>query len=128
MAFENTLQHPVQASIDGGVAAIILGSVMGVLPAIAAVIGICYYAIQVWESNTVQTWVHKHRAKRAAHRLAKLQAKQHILLAEIDAAEKMRTASVDAASKVAAATLEGARILAKADPQEVPTEAGNPLP
>jgi len=128
MAFDNPLQHPVQASIDSGVAAIILGSVMGVLPAIAAVIGICYYAIQVWESNTVQTWVHKHRARRAVVKLARLHAKQKVLIAEIEAAELVRGATAEAHEKVAAATFAAAKLLAKGDPQEVPTEAGNPLP
>ena len=121
----NPLEHPMQASIDGGVAVIIFTSFVGILPALAAIIGICYYGIQVWESNTVQTWVHARKAKHAAKKLAILRNKQQILLAEIDAAELVRSASVEAHEKVAAAHLEAVKVLAKGDPQEVPTEGGN---
>lgn len=47
----------------------ILGSFLKVLPPIAALAATAWYAIQVWESHTVQKWwrLH-HRKRRTVHR------------------------------------------------------------
>lgn len=42
-----------------------LGWLPGVLPDIAAVLGIVWYLVQLWESKTVQRWL-KHRHKDGA--------------------------------------------------------------
>lgn len=58
-------------SVDGVAAGAIVGSLLGYLPAFAALAAIVWYAIQVYESKTVQKWVRVHRLKkRRARRLA----------------------------------------------------------
>ena len=47
----------------------VIGSLSGILPLWAALAAIIWYTIQVWESNTVQTWVKGHRHARRRSRL-----------------------------------------------------------
>ncbi len=47
----------------------IVGSFAGILPPLAALCAMLWYAIQVWESDTVQTWLKGHRHVRRRHRL-----------------------------------------------------------
>jgi hypothetical protein len=98
------LPQPMQASIDVGIVAVILGTLGGVVPAVAAVLGLLYYAIQVWESATVKEWVRSYRQRHAARRLRKLAAKQKVLQASIAAAELVRQATA-----VAAVVIENAK-------------------
>lgn len=51
---------------DAVSAAAILGAFTGILPPLAALGALVWYCVQVWESDTVQTWVkgHRHVARR----------------------------------------------------------------
>jgi hypothetical protein len=98
------LPPPVQASVDVGIVAVVLGSFAGIIPAVAGVLGLLYYAIQVWESATVKEWVRSYRQRHAARRLRKLAAKQKVLQASIAAAELVRQATA-----VAAVVIENAK-------------------
>ena len=51
------VKHGVDAVAAGG----ILGAFVGVLPPLAAFVAVLWYAIQIWESETVQGWVHRHK-------------------------------------------------------------------
>lgn len=64
-----TLKHAADvASITA-----ILGTFMGVLPALAALGALCWYVVQIWESKTVQGWWRQRRQrKRSLERLSKV--------------------------------------------------------
>ena len=96
----------MQASIDAGIVAVILGTLGGVVPAVAAVLGLIYYAIQVWESATVKEWVREYRQTHAARKIRKLAAKQKILAASMAAAELVRHATEVASVLVESAKTE----------------------
>jgi sterol desaturase/sphingolipid hydroxylase (fatty acid hydroxylase superfamily) len=56
----------------------ILGSFMGLLPPVAALAATIWYAVQIWESHTVQKWWRLHKRHRRTsdalprrHRLAR---------------------------------------------------------
>lgn len=65
---------------DGVSAAAIVGAISGILPPLAALGGVIWYAIQIWESKTVQKHVRRLRARRRAIRLAVLEATRRELL------------------------------------------------
>lgn len=88
----------------------------GFLPSLAALVGVVYYVIQVYESNTCQKWLEKKRQTRKTRRLARLKAEQKVLVAEIDALEVVREARAIAAEKVAVAAHEAAKEVAKSTP------------
>ncbi len=43
--------------IDGGALLVATGSILNALPGIAALFSIAWFAIRIWESNTVGGWV-----------------------------------------------------------------------
>jgi hypothetical protein len=60
----------------------IVGTFMGWLPAVAAVVAFTWYSIQIWESHTVQRWLHTRRERKIAHymkRVHELRAQQKVL-------------------------------------------------
>ena len=57
-------------------ASAIIGAIAGWLPALAALVGLIWYLIQIYESATVQRWA----AARRARKIARLKAK--VLLME----------------------------------------------
>jgi hypothetical protein len=92
----------------------ILGAFMGYLPAIAALGAVIWYAIQVYESKTVQGFLRERRmaafeAKRFKHAqaIARMQARQAADLAIAKAAAVADTVNSDAAT-AAALTLQAA--------------------
>ena len=44
----------------------IFGSLMGFFPGIAAAVALIFYSIQIYESATVQTWMHTRRLRKIA--------------------------------------------------------------
>ena len=57
----SVVQHPVLGLVGNlASAAAIVGSLSGWLPPLAALAAIIWYAVAIWESETVQTW-HKGR-------------------------------------------------------------------
>src|ERR1700687_3394194 len=76
--------------------AAILNWLPPVLASIGAIFGIVWYTIVIYESRTFQHWKRNRQMKKRAKKLAKLRAKERIVLAEIDAIEKVRSARVEA--------------------------------
>lgn len=102
----------INYGVDGLAAVGIVGTIMGYLPALAALAAIIWYGIQIWESKSVQKWV----------RLRRLQAirKRRALRGTMALQAQVSNAQVEAASAVAQATLDTAAakavsVLAKAD-------------
>jgi uncharacterized membrane protein YccC len=87
-------------TFDGAAAMAILASLAGWLPPAAAVIGIIWYAIQIWESRTLQDWVQRRYARKIVRLAAKLAALQ--LHSEANAA----SIELRGAAKAAAQTLK----------------------
>lgn len=94
--------------IDISMAGVIVASFFQILPAIAAVLGIAWYCIQMYESRTIQGVLHRYRMKSRAKKLMKLKAKELVILAEIDALEKVRVAKAYAVEKVLEAKADAA--------------------
>lgn len=105
------VSHIVGHSIS--VVAILL-SFAGILPAIASLAAVIWYGIQIYESETVQTRIDRWKKKRKARLIAKIRAKQKVLLAELEALEVIQTARAAASETVARATTEAAKELANA--------------
>jgi hypothetical protein len=53
----------LKAAVDVGAGATVIGSIFGFIPAFAAIFGIVWYSILIWESKTVQYWVNRWRGK-----------------------------------------------------------------
>lgn len=60
----NNLDPGVHRGLDVAAGAGIVGTLVGALPAVAALIGIIYYCILVYESKTVQGWLDRRRRAR----------------------------------------------------------------
>lgn len=93
-----------------GAGATIFGAVVGYLPYIAAAIAVIWYLIQIWESRTVQHWHENRRMVRKARRVARLKAKEKVIIAQLEALEALRQARVDARDKVEVAKVEAAKV------------------
>jgi len=50
----------------------IIASVIGLIPVIAAFVGLIYYLIQIYETKTVQRWVHARRSRKIARLKARV--------------------------------------------------------
>lgn len=50
------LPHPIYVGADLSAFGILLGSVVGMLPGIAALFACIWYGVQIWESKTVREW------------------------------------------------------------------------
>lgn len=81
----------------------IVSTLLGYLPAFAAVLGVIWYAIQIWESKTVQEWNVRRVKRNKEIKIARLRAKQKVLVAELDALEVVRAAQVTATERVESA-------------------------
>jgi hypothetical protein len=112
MSLHALLQSHPSTTFWGHVTAVAswFGAVLGVLPVLAALFGVVWYGIQIYESDTIQKYLEKRRMERKARRIAKLRAEQKVLLAELEALEVVREARTVAAAKVASAAHE-ARVL-----------------
>lgn len=71
----HTVSHWIANTISGGT---VLSAVMGYTPAIAAIVGLVWYLIQIYESATIQHWI----AGRRVRRLARLKARVLMLEAQ----------------------------------------------
>lgn len=70
---------------DGISAVAIIGTILGYLPAFAALAAIIWYAVQIWESKTVQKYVRLHRRhKRRVRERALAEAKRKVAELERD--------------------------------------------
>ena len=89
-----TTQNVVAYALDIASAGAIIGTILGVLPYIAALAGFIWYCIQIWESKTVSRWRERIGAHFAAARIARrakeiaaLRAREKLLQAERTALE-----------------------------------------
>lgn len=57
-------QESVKTALDAASVVTVVGTLVEVLPAIAALFTIVWTAIRIWETNTIQTWWSNWRAKR----------------------------------------------------------------
>lgn len=60
----------VRYTADGISGIAIVGTLLGYLPSIAALAGIIWYGVQIYESKTVQKGIRRWRLKRRVARLA----------------------------------------------------------
>lgn len=112
---QNILESLTNGTLWGHVLAVgtWVGTLLGVLPALAALFAVVFYCVQIFESDTVQKWLEAKRKVKKAIRLAKLKSEHKVLLAEIEALEVVREARAVAAEKVAVATHEAAKEAAR---------------
>jgi hypothetical protein len=103
-------------------AGMLMSSIFGLLGYLPIVITSCagfmallVYLITFWESQTVRNWVETRQARKRARKIARLQAKQKVLVAELEAIEKLRAAKVEAREKVQTAKSEAAIMAATQD-------------
>jgi len=91
----------------------ILGSLVGLFPPVAAAAAFVWYVIQVYESRTFQHWFRNRQMVHRAKKLARLRAKEKIVLAKIEAIEKVRIANREARDLVETAKSDAAKLLTK---------------
>ena len=110
-------QHPV--AILGQIlsSATILASLLGFIAPVAALVGLVFYSIQIWESRTMQHWVDNRRMLYRAHKIARLRAKEKVITAKLEALEVVRHARIRARDKVAHAQAEAAQLVVSEDTQ-----------
>lgn len=102
----------------------ILGSLLQMLPALAALVGLIFYTIQIWESRTVQHWHQNRKMVRKARKISRLKAKEKVIVAQLEALETLRQARVTARDKVEIAKVEAAKLVA----QETTAAAAKDVP
>ncbi len=69
-------------------AATTLAALTGLLAPVAALAGLTWYSIQIWESRTVQAWVALKRAEQKARKLARMHQNVQRACDELDRAQK----------------------------------------
>jgi len=104
------LPFPVALITDVVSAGAIIGTILGDLPYVAALAGMVWYTIQIWESRTVQHWWRNRQMVRKAKKIARLRAKEKVIVAQLEALETIRQARVDARTKVEVAKVEAAKL------------------
>ncbi len=112
------MSDPVQhvhtaANALAGIA--VVATIVGWLPAIAAVLGIIWYVIQIIESKTVRDWRTARRMRRHDRKLARLLAKAKVVGASIKAMTIVAQAEAVAADKIATAEGKAADKIADAE-------------
>ena len=95
-------------SLQVTAALVIIGSLFQYLPIAAAGVAACYYCIQIWESRTIQHWWANRQMRRKAEKIARLRAKEKVILAKLEAAGALREARAKAREKVEEATIKAA--------------------
>lgn len=101
-------QFPMARAADTVAAASIIGTMMGWLPYVAAIVSTIYFMIMIYESHTYTIWRENRMIKRRARKIAKLKAKEKVLSAEILAMEAVRSAKGAARMLLADAKTEAA--------------------
>ncbi len=83
----------------------IFGTMAGYVPAIAAVVAITWYLLQIWESPLVQRWRPKPTPMERERKLALLVASAKVINAEIVALQLVQEAKVTAVELVTSAAI-----------------------
>jgi hypothetical protein len=105
----------------------IIGALMGWLPAFIALIPAAYYGILIYESKTVQGWLHRRFERKSRKRIAKLRAKAKVVSAQLEAAEMVRSAKVEAVDKVAVAVADAKQLVTNTAVQTAVEQAQTPV-
>lgn len=92
-----------------------LGAIVGLFPALAALAACIWYGVQIYESRTVQHAVNNWLQKRRAIKVFRLRAKATVLAAEIEALEKVRAAKREARELVETVAATTAKVTASAE-------------
>lgn len=66
MAFEDPTRHPLLVLSDLAAVGAVGATIIGWLPAIAAVFSIAWLALQIWGDRTVQDWFKRRRRNKVA--------------------------------------------------------------
>jgi hypothetical protein len=93
----------------------IFGAALGVVSGMA---GLIWFCLQIWENRTFQHWIMNRRMVSRARKVARLKAREKILVAKIEALQMQRQARADAR-----ALLENAATDAKAKLADAASEA-----
>jgi hypothetical protein len=88
----------------------IVASFLGYVPLIAALFALVWYMIQIWESRTVQHWWRNRQMVKKAKKVARLKAKEKVIVAQLLALETLRQARVNARDMVETAKVDAAKI------------------
>lgn len=88
---------------------LVISTIFGWLPYMAAGVGLVWYCIQIWESRTIQHWWRNRQMVKRAKKIAKLRAREKVILAELDALELKRAAQHAAVEKVEKARVAAAK-------------------
>jgi|ERR1700676_4064636 len=99
-------------------AGVFVGYLSGMLPVFVAFIPSVWCLICIWESSTVQHWVRNRRMIYKAHRIARLKAREKVIMAQLDALEVIREARTIAKEKVAIAEHEAAKLVVTEDTEQ----------
>lgn len=117
------MSHPSNLLADGISALAILGTILGYLPYMAAVAGLLWYLIQIKESHTVQHWWNNRKLVRRAKKVARLRAREKVILAELEALESVRAAKHAAIEHVETAKVEAAKLVVQEETQRTEDSA-----
>jgi len=66
VAFEDPTRHPLLVLSDLAAVGTVGATIMGWLPAVAAVFSIVWLALQIWSDKTVQDWLKRRRQNKVA--------------------------------------------------------------
>lgn len=89
---------------NGGALATIAGTILGLLPPLAALAAVIWYLVQIYESKTYRDWRDERLRRKKERKIARLKAKQKVVAAELEALETVRAAKDFADHMVATAT------------------------
>lgn len=65
LKMQNDHSETIKQAVDAASVVTVVGTLMEVLPAIAAVFTIVWTAIRIWETKTVQDWVNRGKSKKS---------------------------------------------------------------
>jgi hypothetical protein len=120
-----TLESVMNYSFDGATVMVVLASIAGVLPPIAGLVGIIYYALLISDHHTIQAWLKRRRV----HKLIKLRQQATALELQLSqVADESEMEALRAASTVhMAADTAASQILHDRPPVAPPADLP-PLP
>lgn len=108
-------------TLAGAMIGTFLAHVWGYLPGTVAVIGGCFaivwYLIMIYESKTFNNWRTDRAQRIKERRIARLKAKERVIVAELEALELKRSAAVTAAAVLETAERAAADKVATATAQ-----------
>lgn len=62
---------------------VLFAALVGILPAVTAIVGAVYYAIQIYESPTVQKWLKLRQETRVTRRIHRLLRKRKSIMSDL---------------------------------------------